>query len=219
MVTKLPIRMGTTVTTDPLRQALAIVLVVIQSIQLTTVLSSASQFNIGILSAITSFIACIGLCPLLLLEHTRSIRPSDLAVTYLLVTLACDTAEFGTAVYENAAWPHVALPLRAALPAIANICVKFVLLVAESRGKGTILRGARDQWAPEELAGILSRTFFWWINSILAQGRHNILTEDSLPPIDHNLSSRLLRHRALLAWDQRGEHSHTMVCKQCLTIV
>lgn len=195
-------------TANILRQTLAIVLVVIQLIHLTTALPPASQFDIGILSAITSFIACIGLCPLLLLEHTRSIRPSDLAVTYLLVTLACDTAEFGTAVYDHAAWPHVAMPLRAALPAIANFCVKFVLLVAESRGKEAILRGSRDQWAPEELAGILSRIFFWWINSILAQGRRSILTEDSLPPIDHKLSSRLLRHRALLAWDQRGKRSY-----------
>lgn len=180
---------------------------------LTRALSPASHSNIDILSAATSFIACIGLCPLLLLEHDRSIRPSDVAVIYLLVTLACDVAELGTTVYEGSAWGHIALP------AIANICVKLMLLVAESRGKETILRGARGQWAPEQLAGILSRTFFWWINSILVQGLRRILTEDSLPPVDRELSSKLLRQRALLAWDQRGNSSfpwlvlHVMVCE------
>lgn len=191
-------------------------LVLIQLILLTRALSPASHFNISVLSAISSFIACIGLCPLLFLEHTRSVRPSDLVVIYLLVTLACDAAGLGTAVYENTTWPHVALPLGAALPAIADICVKFVLLVAESLSKETLLRGGRGNWAPEQLAGVLSRTFFWWINSILARGRRDILTEDSLPPIDHELSSRLLRRRALLAWDQRGNISHGSTRTPCM---
>jgi ATP-binding cassette subfamily C (CFTR/MRP) protein 1 len=177
-------------------------LVAIQSILLSKAVASASQFDIGVLSAITSFIACIGLCPLLILGHTRSIRPSDLVVIYVLSTLACDSAELGITVYENAA-SRISLPV--VLPAMMNICVKLVLLVAESRGKESILRQPRLKWSPEQLAGILNRTFFWWINSILAQGRRDILTEDNLPPIDHKLSSRLLRHRALLAWDQRGK--------------
>lgn len=203
---------------------LAILLAVIQLLILTKALSPASHSAIGILSATTSFLAYIGLCPLLLLEHTRAIRPADYAVIYLLITLACDTAGFGTAILENAAFLHVALPLRAALLAIANICVKFVLLVIESQGKQAILRSDRGQWSPEELAGILSRTFFWWINPILAQGRRDILAEDSLPPLDLKISSGKLRHKALLAWDQRGRFFHGsrsrfMVCKSCLTDV
>ncbi|WYZ44670.1 hypothetical protein EsH8_VII_001106 [Colletotrichum jinshuiense] len=174
----------------------AIVLLLVQSIVLTTAAFSTSQLDIVLFSAIASFIACVGLCPLLVLEHSRSVKPSDLAVVYLLGTLACDSIQLGTTVYGNGISAVEG-------PAIANIFVKFVLLVTESQGKGTILRGPHGQWPPELLAGILDRTFFWWINSILAQGNQKILTEDNLPPLDPQLSSELLRHRALKAWDQR----------------
>jgi ATP-binding cassette, subfamily C (CFTR/MRP), member 1 len=162
-------------------------------------LSQTGRFDFGILCNIVSFTACIGLCPLLFLEHTRSIRPSDLAVVYLLFSFVCEAAELGITLHEDGVIP-------ASLPAMANLCVKFILLLVESRGKEIILRGPRGQWPPEQLAGVLSRTFFWWINAILAKGSRNILTEDNLPPIDHQLSSRLLRQQALLAWDQRGKH-------------
>lgn len=184
-------------TNQPVRQIIAVVLLVVQSIVPITAAFSTSQPSLGLLSAITSFIACIGLCPLLSLEHSRSIRPSDLASVYLLVSLTCNSAELGTTIYENGT-------SAAILPAMASLCLKFVLLVAESRSKERILQGPRGQWSPEQLAGILSRTFFWWINSVLVQGSRNILTGDSLPPIDHKLSSELLRRRALRAWDQRG---------------
>jgi hypothetical protein len=108
-----------------------------------------------------------------------------------------------TTIYQDAA-ASVALPDL--LPAIVNICLKLVLVVVESQRKDKILRDGSEKWSEEELSGILSRTFFWWINSILAQGRRNILTEDSLPPIGAQLSSKLLRHQASVAWDQRGTH-------------
>ncbi|KAL6862008.1 P-loop containing nucleoside triphosphate hydrolase protein [Trichoderma novae-zelandiae] len=181
---------------------LATILAVVQLVLLTTALSPGLPFDIDILSAITSFIACLGLCPLVFLEHNRSIRPSDLSILYLCVTLACDSIDLWTAVYQDAA-ASVALPDL--LPAIVNICIKLVLLVTESQRKDEILRDGGEKYSPEELSGILSRTFFWWINSILAQGRRNILTEDSLPPIGAELSSKLLRHQASVAWDQRAK--------------
>ncbi|MBE3047417.1 hypothetical protein IMZ48_33875 [Candidatus Bathyarchaeota archaeon] len=157
-----------------------------------------TQLDVGIFSAIISFLACIGLYPLLLLEHTRSIKPSDLAVVYLLASLACDSADLGKVVYENGTSVGI-------LPATASLLLKFVLMVAESRGKERILRGPPGQWPPEKLSGVLGRAFFWWINPILAQGYRNILTGDNLPPMDRELSSKLRRRRALQAWDQRGK--------------
>jgi ATP-binding cassette subfamily C (CFTR/MRP) protein 1 len=164
-------------------------------------LSRPSQPIIVILSAITTFIAISGLFPLLLLEHTRSIRPSDLVVVYLLVSVACDAAALWQKFVNQAAVHQNFLGL---FPAIAGISVKFGLIVAESQRKDLISQGTWDQWAPEQLVCIVNRTFLWWINSILAKGQHDILTEDSLPPLDHRLASRLLRHRASKAWDKRG---------------
>ncbi|KAL7811124.1 P-loop containing nucleoside triphosphate hydrolase protein [Trichoderma gracile] len=181
---------------------LAAILAIVQLVLLTARLSPDLPFDIDVLSAITSLIACLGLCPLVFLEHTRSVRPSDLSILYLCVTLACDSVDLWTTVYQDAA-ASVALPDL--LPAIVNICLKLVLVVVESQRKDKILRDGSEKWSPEELSGILSRTFFWWINSILAQGRRNILTEDSLPPIGGQLSSKLLRHQASVAWDQRAK--------------
>lgn len=155
------------------------------------------QFDVDFLSLILSFLACVGLCPLLFLEHTRSIKPSDLAIVYLLASLLCDAAVLGTSTYQ-----HVSF--WATLRVGAKLCLKLTLLIVESRGKWNILRCQYGQYSPEQLVGLLSRTYFWWINSILARGSKDILTEDSLPPLDRNISSKLLRYQALKAWDQRG---------------
>lgn len=158
---------------------------------------SSFQLDLPLLSVTTSLIACVGLCPLLFLEHSRSIKPSDLAVIYLLASLSCESAEIGTKAYRD-------VPFSILLPTVAKVCIRFMLLVAESCGKERILRASPDRWPPEQLAGVLNRTFFWWINSILFQGSRDILTGNSLPPIDPALSSKLLRHRALQSWGQRG---------------
>ncbi|KAH8757146.1 P-loop containing nucleoside triphosphate hydrolase protein, partial [Hyaloscypha sp. PMI_1271] len=189
--------------------AIAFALLVIQSIVLITAPLPTSQVDIGFLSVITSFISYIGLCPLLLLEHTRSIKPSDLAVVYLLASLACDAAELGTITSQDVTFP-------VALGVIAKLCIKFLILVVESRGKGGMLRRQYGQCPPEQLAGVLSRTFFWWVNSILAKGSRDILTGGSLPLVDHKLSSKLLRHRALKAWDQRDKPEKTITLPKVL---
>ncbi|KPM40571.1 hypothetical protein AK830_g5983 [Neonectria ditissima] len=146
--------------------------------------------------AITSLIACIGLSTLVFLEHMRSVKPADLAVVYVLVSLACSCIElFTTAVKRGV----LDFPTRLLA---ASVCLKLALVVVESRTKKTILRSPQSQLPPEQLAGILSRTFFWWINPILANGNRSLLTQDSLPSLDHELSSKELRHRALQTWDQ-----------------
>jgi ATP-binding cassette, subfamily C (CFTR/MRP), member 1 len=171
-------------------------LVVVQSMLLINILSSNPRYGIGVASAITSFIACIGLYPLLYLEHTRTIKPSDLAAIYILLSLVCDFADLAANDLKFKRWILA--------PTITNLCVKVFLLVAESRGKNEILQDPYGQHPPEQLAGILNIVFSWWINPILAQGSRRILTLDDLPQIDHNLSSKLLRRDALQEWDQRG---------------
>lgn len=188
------------------KQGLVVVLLVIQLTILSTGEFTTSWFDPRLWSIFFPSLAYMGLFPLLYLEHTRSIRPSDFAVIYLLVSIACDISEIGANAYQN-----VAL-----LPAIARLCVKFLLIGIESRGKKAILRDASSQWSPELLAGILNRTFFWWINSILARGKHHVLAEDSIPPIDHEISSKLLRNRALKFWDQRRRPETKMTLPKAL---
>lgn len=170
-----------------------------QLIILATTALSTPRLGLNLASTILPLAAYVGLCPLLLLEHTRSVRPSDLAVVYLLVSLGCDLIDLGTGVFANGSAIIVA-------PVFGSLFIKGVLLVVELRGKQTILQGPRDQWSPEELSNILDRTFFGWINPILVRGNRYILTGDCLPMTDSKLSSQLRRQRALQAWDQRGTH-------------
>ncbi|CCF34829.1 hypothetical protein CH063_01208 [Colletotrichum higginsianum] len=178
--------------------AIAISLSVVQLATLVTTAFTPAKDDVHLVSAVASFTACVGLCPLLALEHTRSVKPSDLGIVYLLASTACDFAELGTSHYGNRT-------SEAVTPGIVNLFVKFVLLIAESRGKKPILRDPRGQQSPEELANILDRTFFWWINPILALGNRHVLAEENLPPMGHMLSSKSLRQQALRAWDQRAK--------------
>lgn len=152
-------------------------------------------------SAVISFVSCACLFPLLSLEHARSIRPSDLAVIYLLVSLVADAESLWKRTLTSAVG---SLTLTGHILAAVSILAKLCLLVAESRSKERILHVSEEGRSPEQLAGILNRTFFWWINSILAQGYAGILDENSLPSLDRDLGSWRLRRRALTAWDQRG---------------
>ncbi|KAK7436766.1 hypothetical protein Landi51_12380 [Colletotrichum acutatum] len=187
----------------------SIILVVVQSTILATTALSTPRLRLNLASAILSLVSYVGLCPLLLLEHTRSVRPSDLAIVYLLASSGCDLVDLGTGVFDNGS-------AISAAPTIASLCIKGVLLVVELRGKQTILQGPRDQWSPEELSNILDRTFFGWINPILARGNRYILTGDCLPMMDSKLSSQVRRERALRAWDQRDKPEKRMMLPKVL---
>ncbi|KAF4922595.1 ABC transporter atnG [Colletotrichum viniferum] len=179
---------------------IAVLLALVQIFFGGTRASLVSEFGIGQFAAIASFLACILLCPLLFLEHSRSVRPSNLGIIYLLVSLACDATEFWLAYEGGKLYNDDALYMST-----ANLALKLVLIFAGSRGKASILRNTGEQSSPEELCGVLSRTFFWWINPILARGNKFVLSIDSLPSLHTELSSEVLRRRALRCWDQRAK--------------
>ncbi|CAK7229469.1 hypothetical protein SCUCBS95973_007233 [Sporothrix curviconia] len=58
---------------------------------------------------------------------------------------------------------------------------KLVLLVLESRSKAHILRDEFAGRPPEDLAGILSLAYFWWLHDLLSLGYRKILSTDDLP--------------------------------------
>ncbi|KAF5653959.1 major facilitator family transporter [Fusarium sp. NRRL 25303] len=97
-----------------------------------------------------------------------------------------------------------------------KISLKFLLVAAESRSKQGILKSPYSFQSPEQLAGILSRIFFWWINPILALGNQIILSGEDLPPIDDLLTSEKLRHDGFKAWDQRTRPLTKITLPICL---
>ncbi|KAG7426909.1 ABC transporter atnG [Fusarium oxysporum f. sp. raphani] len=155
-------------------------------------------------ASIASFTATTLLGPLLYMEHMRSVRPADLAVIFLLLSLACDAANALQGGLDT--W---------ILPA-TQLALKLLVVATESRSKQGLLKSPHDSQAPEQLAGILSRTFFWWINPILALGNRIMLSGDDLPLIDDQLSSKQLRHRGLKAWDKRARPVTKITLPICL---
>ncbi|KAF5686922.1 beta-glucan-transporting ATPase [Fusarium circinatum] len=134
----------------------------------------------------------------------RSTRPADLAVLFSLLSLGFDVA----VVIQKA-------PEECLIPA-TQIALKLLLVATESQSKRRILKSPYSTQAPEELAGLLSRIFFWRINPILALGNRQILSGDDLPPIDHLLRSEKLRRDGLKAWDQRARPLNKIALPICL---
>lgn len=145
-------------------------------------------------SAALSFLAAITILFLSRLEDSRSIHPSPLLNVYLLVSLALDTVQART------------LFLRKDNPAIlglftANIGVKVVLLLLESRSKRGYLRPPYNGYSPESMSGFFSKSFFWWLSPILATGFRRVLTLDDLFKPDESMLSGVLCTKIQVSWN------------------
>ncbi|KAK0390693.1 hypothetical protein NLU13_0196 [Sarocladium strictum] len=162
-----------------------------------------------LLSSIVTLVACTCLIPWLYIEQIRSLRPADTIVTFLIASSACDVATLQFHL-SGSAWVGIAV-LSAGM-----LTLKLLLVVIESRNKRMILQDAHSRLPPEQLAGVLSRTFFWWINPLLASGNRKILKNEDLPPIDYKLSSRRLRRQILRYWDRRNRPETTWTLPKVL---
>ncbi|KAL6231355.1 hypothetical protein BDW75DRAFT_247944 [Aspergillus navahoensis] len=126
-------------------------------------------------------------------EHARSLRPSTILNVYLLGTIPMDAARARTL---------FRMPGNSAIASIFTTIVvcKVVLFVLEAMEKQRLLldRG----WAPEETAGILNRTFFWWFNPLLLSGYKQALTVDKLLAVDENIRLEKSKDEIRQRWAQ-----------------
>lgn len=110
-----------------------------------------------------TFMANLSLFPLLQIEYRRSLRPADSAVVYLLASSVSNVLALGSSARAESASTQ-------ALMLVLVLCLKVALIVLENRRKVDVLLQIDKQRASYQLAGILSRAFFGWINPILAHG-------------------------------------------------
>jgi hypothetical protein len=146
-------------------------------------------------SAVLSFLAAFAILFLSRLEHSRSIQPSFLLSVYLLVSVIFDATQVRT------------LFLRHDKPVIlglstANVAIKLILLALESKSKRTYLRAPYNDYPPEATSGIFNRSFFWWINPILATGFRKLITLDDLFTVDASLKSEVLLDDIEISWSK-----------------
>ncbi|CAH0043540.1 unnamed protein product [Clonostachys solani] len=159
--------------------------------------------RVSVAASAVSLATAIVLSRLSYAEHNRSAEPSGILNFYLTFSILFDVAQART------------LWLRANSTAISavftvGIVLKTVMLGVEMVGKRGILQAPYRDWSPEALGGIMNRSVFWWINSLLHRGSGSILKQSDLFPLDPDLQSLQLRSKLIQAWersDKKSQHS------------
>ncbi|OAQ71684.1 ABC multidrug transporter [Purpureocillium lilacinum] len=86
-----------------------------------------------------------------------------------------------------------------------TLVVRLTLLAFECRDKSPALFSKYAGLSPEETVGVLSRTFFCWLASLMALGNKRILRPGDIPPLDTQLRGTKRREQVLKHWESREQ--------------
>ncbi len=156
-------------------------------------------------SAVLSFLVSIMLLFLSGLEDGRAVRPSLLVNAYLLISLIFDVAQVRTLYLRQDDQTILGL-------FTANIGIKVVLLLLESRSKLRYLRVPYNTYSPEATSGVFSTGFFWWLTSLLTLSFQRLMTLDDLFQPDQELLSEPLLGKMQTSWNKCGLFLPSLVC-------
>lgn len=117
---------------------------------------------------------------------------------YLLVTLANDLYNLFVFAEGDSCEVHGYGALKA-----VEASTRLIMLCAESRSKTLLLESEADKLSPMETAGVLSTTFFWWVNPILKVGGRRNLKNADIPPLETEMRSKVLRDSTVRNWADR----------------
>ena len=149
----------------------------------------------AIASAVLGISSAISFAFLSQLEHSRSVKPSTFICLYLVATALMD------------AFLSLASPGNASTVFGASAAIKVLLLVLEAQNKGKLLLPEWKQEGPEVTSGIFSRSFFWWLNSMMIRGHKTRIPISSFYALDRNLQSEQLLNRFLATWKPKPDAS------------
>jgi hypothetical protein len=147
-------------------------------------------------SAAIEVVAALAVTFLVAFEHQRIVHPSSLLWIYLLASV------LSAAVQTRTLFIRGYVPTISRLTASSLAC-QIALLIVESTPKKSYLKPADHEFGPEELAGIFSRSIFWWLTPMLFLGNRKILKLSDLYPLDRNLRSKPLQERIVIEWEKR----------------
>lgn len=160
--------------------------------------------------AVLAFLTSLGLLFLSHLEHLYSIQPSFLLNFFLSLSLLFDIVRL------RSLW----LASYTVLAAIytASIALKLAWFCLESRTKQECFIDKSVQYGDEEVCGLYSRTFFWWINPLFLLGFKKTLSVEELPRLDQTLSAHRLHHTFSRRWASgKWLHANMDINWFCLT--
>ncbi|KAI1277349.1 ABC transporter [Xylaria sp. FL0933] len=148
-------------------------------------------------SAVLNLLAALFVLTLTGLEDVKSLRPSFLLHTYLLLTSILDLPQARTLWLTR---PNTAI---AAISTVSIVARVVLLLVDSWGGHRSYVLEAYQVLPPESKSGIINRSFLWWMNSLFRRGLGSLLTFEDLYALDEKLASGPLSSCVRDSWGQR----------------
>ena len=152
----------------------------------------------SVANAAIALAGSLSLGVLSLVEHQRTVHPSLILNSYLLLSWIFDAARTRTLWLRG----YDGITANRDLAAVTTIAFAFktLLVFLEALGKRRILRKTYSSFSPEAISGTYSRWFFWWLLPLFRKGFRQILSVESLFDIDKHLTSRYLYTLIQPAW-------------------
>lgn len=166
-------------------------------------LPHAPKTRASLAAAALAFLSSVGLLFLSHWEHVFSVHPSHLLNIALSVSLLFDI------VRVRSLW--FASNMAIAGIYTASMTLKIIWFYLEAQSKRKSFLNPREWYGEEEIHGLYSRTFFWWINSYLYLGFKNVLSVEDLPHLDRTMSVDVLHRRLAMRWKRSESHPTTWV--------
>lgn len=136
-------------------------------------------------------------------EHVKTLRPSLIINTYMIISLLFD------AVRARTLWSRSEDKIAGDFT--AGVVIKLVIVLLEAVEKRWILRVEYRGSPPEESSGIYNRSFFWWLNGLFRLGWSKTLELHDLFPLDKHLCSEYLQNLLQSSW-LKGLYFRAIAC-------
>ncbi|KAK8035547.1 multidrug resistance-associated protein [Apiospora rasikravindrae] len=180
-------------------------LVVLQAVLLGAISMEHVAYRTLFLGSVTVQLSAVILLAFLSLwEHSRTVRPSFLISTFLIMTCILDAARARTQSLIPGDSPIAGL-------LIADVVVKLLLFVVETMDKTGVLLDEHSQLSAEMRGGVLSRALFLWLIPLLWRGFRSVIEPSKLPTIYEELSSEALTTRVETKWKRGGHDGNLLV--------
>ncbi|KAF5977902.1 Canalicular multispecific organic anion transporter 2 [Fusarium coicis] len=159
----------------PLLRAKIVTIVIYASLQTTLLVlwGRENSTKTAIAEPVLGLIESFALAALSFVEHRNSRKPSKLLGAFLVITIILDIALVRTL------WIRSMQSIAGVFT--ASFVIKTILLILEEAPK-TML-GEKEK-IHETSSGVVSRSFFWWLNGLFLQGHRTILETEDLQTID-----------------------------------
>lgn len=155
---------------------------------------SAVKTRASVPTAVLTVVGSLLLSVVSYTEHQKTVRPSLILNIYLIFSILFDAARARTLWLQQ-------YNRNIAITFTISVIVKCLLFLLEATQKGQILRHEyHSSNPPEAISGVLSRSFFWWLNQLFLSGYSTTLHLGDLFSLDKHLVADYLHHVLDSGW-------------------